>query len=67
MKSPDRFCSGANTNDRIPHRRLITKAKGRVPAHTTLARYSLPLIAQFYENPPSSVHEATSWEAHVTM
>src|SRR6266705_6093655 len=47
MKSPDRFLSDANTNDRIPHRRLVMKAKGSVPAHAMLARYSLPLVAQF--------------------
>jgi len=47
MESPDRFLSDANTNVRIPHRRLVTKAKGRVPAHATLTRYSLPLVAQF--------------------
>ncbi len=43
MKSPDRFLSDATTNDRIPHRRLVMKAKGSVPAHATLATVSLSL------------------------
>lgn len=49
MKSPARFLSDANTNDRIPHHRLVMEAKGSVPAHATLARYSLLLVAQFVE------------------
>jgi hypothetical protein len=47
MKSPNRFLSGANTNDRIPHRRLGMKAKGSVSTSATLACYRLPLVAQF--------------------